>query len=132
MGPLITLFWTSGDVCPGFPSQGGSFSACFLACVILRFTSGATPADCRGENFRYEPSHEATSRRHFCHFFYRTCIPTTSYETWPGIWCGLTYILLTDLDFIPDKHVYSRIRAHLKSQNSGRHARGRSNQARVK
>ena len=34
----------SGDVCPGFQSQGGTL-ACFLACVILRFTSGVTPAD---------------------------------------------------------------------------------------
>ena len=25
-----TLFWTSGDVCPGFQSQGG------LACMLLR------------------------------------------------------------------------------------------------
>ena len=24
VGPLIPLFWTSGDVCPGFQSQGGS------------------------------------------------------------------------------------------------------------
>ena len=22
-GPLIPLFWTSGDICPGFQSQGG-------------------------------------------------------------------------------------------------------------
>ena len=43
VGPLIPLFWTSGDVCPGFQSQSGSL-ACFLACVILRFTSGMTPA----------------------------------------------------------------------------------------
>ena len=28
MGPLISLFWTSGDVCPGFQSQ-----ARFLTCV---------------------------------------------------------------------------------------------------
>ena len=34
-----------GDVCPGFQSQG-RFLVCFLACVILRFTSGATLADC--------------------------------------------------------------------------------------
>ena len=34
-----------GDVCPGFQSAGESL-ACFLACVILRFTSGMTPADC--------------------------------------------------------------------------------------
>ena len=43
MGILIPLFWTSGDVCPGFQSQGGSL-ACFLACVIPRFTSDS-PAD---------------------------------------------------------------------------------------
>ena len=29
----------------GVQSQGGSLE-CFLACVILKFTSGATPADC--------------------------------------------------------------------------------------
>ena len=44
VGSLIPLFGTSSDVCPGFQCQGGSL-ACFLACVILRFTSGATPAD---------------------------------------------------------------------------------------
>ena len=31
VGPLIPLFWTSGDVSPGFQSQGGS-----LTCVLLR------------------------------------------------------------------------------------------------
>ena len=46
MGPLIPLFWTSGDVCPWIQSQGGSLFACFITCVILRFTSGVTPADC--------------------------------------------------------------------------------------
>ena len=45
MGSLIHLLWTSGDVCPRFQSQGGSL-ACFLTCVILRFNSGMTPADC--------------------------------------------------------------------------------------
>ena len=40
-----THVWTSGDVYPGFQSQGGSL-VCFLTCVILRFTSGAIPADC--------------------------------------------------------------------------------------
>ena len=45
MGPLIPLFRTSGDVCPGFQSQGGL--ACMLSCLalFLRYTSGATPAD---------------------------------------------------------------------------------------
>ena len=36
-------FGTSGDVCPGLQSQGGSL-ACFLACMILTFATGATPA----------------------------------------------------------------------------------------
>ena len=46
VGPLISLFWTSGDNCGGFQSQGGSL-ACFLGCALyLRFTSGVTPADC--------------------------------------------------------------------------------------
>ena len=45
MGPLI---WTSGDVCPGFQSQGGTPRLCALSPVcnrVLRFTFGATPAD---------------------------------------------------------------------------------------
>ena len=54
VGPLIPLFWTSGDVCPGFQSQGGSL-ACFLTCVILRFTSDATPADCIEVSMAAEP-----------------------------------------------------------------------------
>ena len=32
VGPLIPLFWTSGDVCPVFQSQGGSL-ACRLCCL---------------------------------------------------------------------------------------------------
>ena len=49
VGPLIPLFWTSGDVSPGFQSQGGSphLHAFLPACnEFLRFTSGATPVDC--------------------------------------------------------------------------------------
>ena len=34
MGPLIPLFWTSGDVFPGFQSQGGS-----LACVLVTYSA---------------------------------------------------------------------------------------------
>ena len=50
VGPLIwcALFCTSGYVCPGFQSQGGSLT-CMLHCLYARnfsrFTSGATPAD---------------------------------------------------------------------------------------
>ena len=54
MGPLIPLFWTSGDICPGFQSQGGSL-ACCLTWVILRFTSGVTPADCIEVSMAAEP-----------------------------------------------------------------------------
>ena len=47
--PLISLFWTSHDVCSGFQSQGRSL-ACGLCClhakyVFPRFTSDATHAD---------------------------------------------------------------------------------------
>ena len=31
VGPLIPLFWTSGDICPGFQSQGGLI--CMLSCL---------------------------------------------------------------------------------------------------
>ena len=47
VGPLIPLFWSSGDVCPGFQSQGGfpHLRASLPAHNrFLRFTSGATPA----------------------------------------------------------------------------------------
>ena len=47
-GSLIPLFWTSGEVFPGFQSQGGSphLHASSPACNrILRFTSGGTLAD---------------------------------------------------------------------------------------
>ena len=47
VGPLIPLFWTSGDVCPGLQSQGG-FPRLRASSPVhngfLRFTSGATPA----------------------------------------------------------------------------------------
>ena len=47
LGPLIPLLWTSGDVCPGFQSQGG-FPRLHASSPVhngfLRFTSGATPA----------------------------------------------------------------------------------------
>ena len=52
--PLTPLFWTSGDVCPRFQRLCGSL-VCFLACVLLRFTSGATLADCIEVNMATEP-----------------------------------------------------------------------------
>ena len=47
MGPLIPLFWTSGDICPVFQSHGGfSHLRAYLPVHkgFLRFTSGVTPA----------------------------------------------------------------------------------------
>ena len=49
MGLLIPLFWTSGDVCLGFQSQGGFLHLRASLPVhnrFLRFTSGVIPADC--------------------------------------------------------------------------------------
>ena len=42
VGPLIPLFWTSGDICPRFQNRSGSSPVCN---VFLRFRSGARPAD---------------------------------------------------------------------------------------
>ena len=46
MGPLVTLFWTFGDVCPRFQNRGEF--PCLHASKpsyygFLRFTSGVTP-----------------------------------------------------------------------------------------
>ena len=52
LGPLITLFWPSGDFCPRFQSRLLALSP---ACNrILRFTSGATPADLLGASMAAE------------------------------------------------------------------------------
>ena len=51
--PLIPLFWTSCEVCPGFQSQGGSprLRALSPACNgFLRLASGEEPADLLAEN----------------------------------------------------------------------------------
>ena len=49
VGPLIPLFWTSSDVCPGFQSQDGSphyHASLPVPNRILRIISGLMPADC--------------------------------------------------------------------------------------
>ena len=56
MGQLIPLSSTSGDICPGFQSQDGSL-VCVFACLILRFISGATPADCVEVSMVAKPFH---------------------------------------------------------------------------
>ena len=35
---MISLFWTSGDICPGFQSQGGSLT-CILPCLHKMYSS---------------------------------------------------------------------------------------------
>ena len=50
MGPLVPLFWISGDVSSGFQSQSGFCLICYFCggeCNVHspRFTSGATLAD---------------------------------------------------------------------------------------
>ena len=46
MGPLITLFWTFGDVCLGFKARVDFLLVRFPACMLfLRFISGPTPAN---------------------------------------------------------------------------------------
>ena len=50
MGPLIPLFWTSGDVSSGFQSQSGQPYSHLAEAYVrrmhpLRFTSGVTPDD---------------------------------------------------------------------------------------
>ena len=61
VGPLINLLWTSGDVFPGFQSQGGSPNLCASSPVcnrILRFTFGATPADILAASMAADPKKE--------------------------------------------------------------------------
>ena len=46
LGPLVPLFWTSGDVCSGYQSQSGQpyshLAEVYMICS-RRFISGATP-----------------------------------------------------------------------------------------
>ena len=41
---LMPLFWTSGEICPGFQFLDG-FPACILLCPYAMDSSGVTPAD---------------------------------------------------------------------------------------
>ena len=62
MGPLITLFWTSGVPCPEFQGQDGSFTCVLhhLCNRFLRFTSDAAPADLLIVSMAAEPFHPYT------------------------------------------------------------------------
>ena len=58
VGPLTPLFLTSGDVCPGFQSQGGSPHLHVSSPVhngTLRFTYGVTAVDLLAANSHSHP-----------------------------------------------------------------------------
>ena len=60
VGPLIPLFWTSGDDCPGFQSQGEFLHLCSLSPVcngFPRFTCGVTPVDILTASMAVKPFH---------------------------------------------------------------------------
>ena len=67
MGPLIPLFWISGDVCPGFQSQGGSL------CVLSRFCDPQIHLWCdTGWLYRGQNGSQAITCRHWWRFRART------------------------------------------------------------
>ena len=45
MKPLVPLLWTSGNICPGFQSQGRSPALLAAYDGSLRFISGVPPTD---------------------------------------------------------------------------------------
>ena len=58
MGPLIPLFWTSGDIHLGWQPYSCLAKVYVLLCMLcmcLRFTSGATPADLLVASLAAEP-----------------------------------------------------------------------------
>ena len=73
MGPLIPLFWISGDTCPGFQSQGGFPRLRASSPVHNRFlscASGATPANL----FMVSMACHVPNMLHFPHSK-KTCYP---------------------------------------------------------
>ena len=63
LGPLIPLFWTSGDICPRFQNRGGFphlYPQLPTHNIFLRFTSGATPAELLASSMAAEPFHART------------------------------------------------------------------------
>ena len=84
MGPLIPLFWISGDVSSGFQSQGGFPCLCALPPVcnkVLKFTSGATPAGLLVESMAAKLFHPRTC----------TCLQASNVLTSRLIYVGFFY-----------------------------------------
>ena len=118
MGPLIPLFGTSGDICPGFQSQDGL--ACMLSCLhaTLRFTSGATPADLLTASMAAEPllTHVLAAVRRIHKHWWRQGQSHGS-NLWPGpglfsfiiILSQYAYMLITLMLYFLDINIFSVI-----------------------
>ena len=87
MGQLIPLFWTSGNVSLGFKARVDPSLACFEFLFVcnefLRFTSGATPADCIEVNM---------AAKLFRSTYLQTC-PQALVEVWGSARLGLAVVL---------------------------------------
>ena len=93
MGPLISLFWTSGDVCPGFQSQGGL--TCMLSCLraipqIHLWCDTCQPLD--GQH-----GSRATLTRKYVGQTYPQALVALRSEPWlePMAWARARHIMLT-------------------------------------
>ena len=105
--PVLDFWWCL----PWVESQGGYLCCTFLACVILRFTSGATPADCVEismaakpfwSTMRQDSNPRPSVRRPQCcillgHSYLAGSRDLSQWKfTWKPIWyifCSLTMIL---------------------------------------
>ena len=84
-GPLIPLFWASGDVSSGFQSQVGFPHLCAWSPVcnrFPRFTSGAAPADLLIHMLAPATGIGRTRvRDHACYTFIRSTFCSRAYIT---------------------------------------------------
>ena len=70
VGPLIPLFWTSGDICRGLPGWIPHVYASSPACGgFLRFTSGVTPTDLLVSSIAAAPFYPHTCTHLFKHWW---------------------------------------------------------------
>ena len=96
VGPLIPLFWTSGDVSSGFQSQSRfCLIRTWRRCTSnithsLRFTSGAAPADLLAASMAAEPISSIYLWRHWWESNGRPLAPWANAQPtelcWLGFW----------------------------------------------
>ena len=108
VGPLIPLFWTSGDVCPGSERQGGFpwlHASSLVSNGLLRLTSRVTPtnllvADITSiggiSKFKQRIFLICQFGRHTGHRNYKQCaeIVFPSFAIWAIIFIVLSYVIL--------------------------------------